>query len=508
MMKKLLRKGLAAAALLFTAVPAAKAATFEGLSDNQEQVRALIDLRPHRSYMLGPDAPVRMMRNRIEQLEDAAADFYGDSTFRDSSSMVSRFATSLAARYTTHRVELAVAANNMQSITTTVVQEGPSGRRYRYFPSDAANGAFMPSTMAIAAPTATNLLTLEVVFSLDADRLSAGKPTAAMKLMGFNSNPSPTELVINTNGILEFNHRDSGGSYVFNWPSTAAVAGGNMVAGTRYGVRVTLNPDNGSGNRIINYYTSTNDGGTWTQLGTANQSSAASSIGTGASYAYWIGTYGGTPSRGIKYYQANVRIGTTQRLILPSRIDLFHHVAGATTGNSELGGSPTIYIGQMAQDAATIQTDGFFTGTGAGDLTTESYRCFVNRWPDFVVIASSHNDDSTANFADWEVRMDAAVTSVTALYPWVPPVIHMTQNPEPADYADGALAFLHNQRQKFIPLYAQKKGRGCAHIFQAFIDLNNPANALSGNVHPSPTGYETWATWWWDCFLSGSNLNN
>lgn len=482
--------------------------TFKNLSDNQTAVRSAIDVKPDRAYLLGPGTPFQMMRTRIEQGESAAADFFGDSTFRDSNGMVSRFASALATRYPTHRVELAQSANNMQSITTTVVQAGPSGPRYRYFPSDAANIAIMPSTMAIAAPTGTNLLTVECVFSLDADRITAGKPSTTMKLVGFNPNPSPTELIINSSGNLEFNHRDAGGSYQFNWPSSAAVAGGNMVAGTRYGVRVTLNPDNGSGQRVINYYTSTNDGATWTQLGTANQTSAASSIGTAATYAYWLGTYGGTPSRGIRYYQSQVRIGTNQRPILPARIDMFHHVAGASNNNSELGGSPTIYIGQIAQDAATIQQDGFFNGAGAGDLPTESYRCFLNRWPDFVVIASSHNDDSLQNFADWEARMDLAVTAVSALYPWPPAIVHSTQNPEPADYADGALSFLHNQRQKFIPLYAQKKGRTCVHPFQAWIDANNSAYSLPANVHPSPAGYVFWGQTFMDCWLIGSNSNN
>lgn len=482
--------------------------TFKNLSDNQTAVRSSIDVKPDRAYLIGSGTEFKMMRTRIEQGEDAAADLFGDSTIRNSSGVAFRFATALAARYPTHRVELATSANNMQSIATTVIQAGPSGLRYRYFPSDAANAPQMPASMAIASPAGTNLLTLECVFSLDADRITAGKPSTTMKLMGFNTNPSPSEFIINSSGVLEFNHRDAGGSYQFNWPSSAAVAGGNMVAGTRYGVRVTLNPDNGSGQRVINYYTSTNDGATWTQLGTANQTSAASSIGTVANHAFWLGTYGGTPSRGIRFYQAQVRIGTNQRPILPARIDLFQHVSGAVTGNTELGGSPTIYIGQIAQDGATIATDGFLTGSGAGDLATESYRCFLNRWPDFAVICSSHNDTGLANFADWETAMDAAVTTVQALYPWKPAIVHMTQNPEPLDYADGALSWQHNQRQKFIPIYTEKKGRTGAHIFQAFVDANNAANSLPGDVHPSPTGYVFWGQSFWDCWLAGSNSNN
>lgn len=472
---------------------------------NQEALLDVLQVKRTRDHLHGTGATFHAFRHRLDDGQDGAGLFISDSTMRAGNAVPKTFADYLAARYPNHRVELRRAANDGSSFTTTVVQAGPLGPRYVYFPLNAAYQAKIPGTLASASPAGTAFLTLEGEVSIDAAGLSAGLPLANIKVVGFGTSTTPTVLELTASGRLEVSWRDSGGVYKNdNFQSSTLVAGGTLVAGTKYALRVTVNPDNGAGAREVKYYTSTDSGATWTQLG-STRGGTTSSFGLEAGSTYWIGSDGGNPTDYVRHYQAQVRIGTSQVPILPARMDLYAHASGQTTNTSELGGSPTIFIDQVAQDGATLITGGFFSGSGAGDFTTEAYRSMVNHFPDWICINTSHNDEVCNLPVDWETQMDAAVTAIYGIFPYDPPIIHTTQNPEPLDYADGALPRQHNQRQSWIINYAAKKGRDCVDIYQAFRDANDSSNSIPGDVHPSSAGYLLWGRTFWNCFLDGTN---
>lgn len=495
---------LLASWLAFTAAVSAQLPLED--EDNQAAVLDALQVKRTRDYLSGTGATLKALRQRLDDGQDGAAFFIGDSTFRDGNGLPKTFADYLAVRYPNHRVELRRAANDGSSFTTTVVQAGPLGPRYRYFPLNSAYQVKLPGTMASASPAGTAFLTLEGEISIEAGGLSAGLPLTNIKVVGFGTSTTPTVLELTSTGRLEVSWRDSGGVYKNdNFQSSALVAGGTLVAGTKYALRVTVNPDNGSSAREVKYYTSTDSGATWTQLG-STRGGTASSFGLEAGSSYWFGSDGGNPADYVKHYRAQVRIGTSQVPILPERVDIYIHSSGQTANASELGGSPTIYIDQVAQDGATLLDGGFFNGSGAEDFTTEAYRSMVNHLPDFICINTSHNDETDCTLPqDWETRMDAAVTAILGVFPYDPPIVHTTQNPEPLDYADGGLSRQHNQRQSWILAYAAKKGRDCTDIYRAFRDVDDAANSIPGNVHPTSNGYALWGRIFWECFLNGTN---
>lgn len=438
-------------------------------------------------YHTGPTGALHDFRARIERGEDAGAGFVGDSLFFASNGLPTNFSADLAAQYgATHRVELFQAAGNMQSITRTVVQAGPSGRRYRGFSAGTTIGGTLGLSMARADMDGSAAVSFEAEISLSADSLNgSGWPDVGQWMVGQGSTGNRNAFYLNPTGVLGVLVTKSGGASTTSLQSSAAVPAMTADVPVRY--RVDFVADNGS-NATARFYWSTDQGATWTEVGTVRTAAQASVARDGAS-AYWIGLpFGQATGLDFKIYHAQVKIGTTRDPILPERLDIWSVDAGQTAGTPVLGGSPTIYIDQAAQNGATLMTNGFFTGAGAGDFPTEAYRCWTDHKPDFVVIRSSHNDTGVSP-ADWETYMDSAVTAVLARYAYDPPILHMTQNPESTSGSGAELGAQHNRRQGDIVLYALKKGRGCADIYRAFIDANNVSYLSGDGVHPSSEGY-------------------
>jgi len=437
-------------------------------------------------YHTGPTDALHNFRVRADRGEDVAAGFVGDSLFFASNGLPTNFAADMAVRYPTHRVELFQAASNMQSITRTVVSEGPSGRRYRGFAASTTIGGTMGLNMARADMDGAAAVEFEGEISLAAGSLNgSGWPNVGQWIVGQGTTGNRNAFYLNPTGVLGVLVTKTGGASTTSLQSSATVPAMTADVPVRY--RVYFVANNGS-NATANFYYSTDLGVTWTEVGT-QRTAAAASVARDGSSAYWIGTpFGQATGLEFKIYHAQVRIGTTRDPILPERISLWSVDDGQTSGTPSLGGSPTIYIDQAAQNGATLKTNGFFTGAGAGDFPTEAYRCWTDHKPEFVVIRSSHNDTGVSP-ADWETYMDSAVTAVLARYAYDPPILQMTQNPESTSGSGAELAAQHNRRQGDIVTYALKKGRGCVDIYKAFVDANNASYISGDGVHPSSGGY-------------------
>lgn len=440
-------------------------------------------------YMGGTDAAaLHNLKASLKRGEDGAAVFVGDSTYRDAAALPYQFATALANEYPTHRVILEQAASNMQTVTTTVVQAGPSGERYIEFDADATAGVWMSPIMQRLSLDGKTGFRVEVGFSLPAGSLNgSGWPSTTAEMTGFGSAGNRSIFYMTSAGILTVQGQGAAAGFA-NITASAAIPA--MVADTRVDFRVDFTATNGA-NSLATFYRSTDGGETWAMVGTADRTGTAIVL-THPATSYYLGSRLGAPSvASLRFYRCQWYSTTTTPVpVIPERIDEWFPVVGYTPPVTTIGGSPTIYITQAAQDGATLAANGFFTGSGAGDLATEAYRCMRDHLPSFVSINTSHNDGDIRS-VDWETFMDAHVTVLNNWFLRDPVILHTTQNPENAT-AGSEIMRQHRQRQKDILIYASKKGRGCTDIYQAWLDANNSAYDQVDNVHPSGAGYVFW----------------
>ena len=174
-----------------------------------------------------------------------------------------------------------------------------TGSNYLYLPGVASNNASTPDAAALQI---TGDIDLRVKVAMD-DWTPSAVSTLIGRFAGSTTTGSYT-FYLTTAGLLGFYHINSSGGAT-NRVST--VATGFSDGATKW-VRVTLDVDNGSTQNEVKFFTS-NDGVTWTQLGTTV--TLAGVINTNAgSVPVLVGTYNSTfePSRG-KFFRAQVLNG-------------------------------------------------------------------------------------------------------------------------------------------------------------------------------------------------------
>lgn len=142
-----------------------------------------------------------------------------------------------------------------------------------------------------------------------------------------------------TTGKLEFDWFDAAGNSLFILSSVAP----GFTNGTAHWIRVTLDVDDGAGNRVGKFYTS-EDGVTWTQLGTTTTTAGTTDIRDG-SVDLTISNSSGNLATG-KVYRAQIYNGIAGTLAVdfdPSRASPFASSFVAVTGETwtiNTSGSP------------------------------------------------------------------------------------------------------------------------------------------------------------------------
>lgn len=465
-----------------------------------EAARSSLGTTPQRKYLLGPDTAFRAFRGQLDMGFDAAIGFIGDSTFVPADALPVQFADALAERYPNAQIELRRAAQtDPWGITTTIVQAGADGRRYRYFGTGATYGLQMPATMLRETITGATKISFETEVALDAPLLTNGVPSTEVSMMGIGSAGACTNFYLASNGYLVLRVEVSSGVSI-NAVSAIPLPNGTFTAGVPLKLRVDFDADNGA-NRVATFYTAPAGSEAWVQFSTPI-TSTVTTIYTGEQF-FWMGSPGLTATDGVKFYHAQLLLGTKRDPVFPYRIDMWTYGNGQVTGLSTIGGSQTIYLDDFSQNGASIAANGFFSGSGAGDFPTEAYRSYRDHAPTLIILNTGHNDFGMSAVAR-ETNLDAAVTAILARSAYGPLIVHTTQNPEPADLGQG-LSYHFNRSQTETVCYSYKKGRCCIGVHFAFEDQDNPDDLIPGNVHPSESGNDLWFRVTWDCFLSGSN---
>ncbi|MEY3898669.1 MAG: hypothetical protein RLZZ214_4191, partial [Verrucomicrobiota bacterium] len=385
-----------------------------------------------RPYVSGSNGGMRAFRSRLDRGQSAACLIISDSTGVPSNSWPYLFSNSLATRYPAARVLRRVTDYTTgASATTTVVQAGTTRQHWEYGPTVTTNGAYCLNDN-FRTQLGGRYLGIEVEMAPTSDAaLSGGYPTDNVGMAGYGTGSVLGWLELSTTGRLSAYWSDGSGFQSVS--STNGQPVPQLVVGTYVRYRVLIDTDNGS-TRSIQFHYSTNNGDTWTQVGSTltPARSASPNVSATTTQSVFIGRSNTVNAKvGYRYSHMQLMTGANYEPILPERIDAFTLSGGVVSGSPTLGGNPTIFVDIVAVNAASILASGYFGAT----LPTHAWNLLRDRWHDFVAISSSHNDTGLEG-GFLASRMNALRALVAGRGPasYVPNFIHITQNPETSPY--------------------------------------------------------------------------
>lgn len=168
-------------------------------------------------------------------------------------------------------------------------------------------------------------------------------------------------LTIDTTGVLVFRWSNDGTAAL----SASSTAATGFTDGTTHWIRATLDVDNGAAGKTVTFYTS-EDGATWTQLGTAVTTGGTTSIFASTAVLEIGSSTGGTASLFAgKFFRGEVRSGVGGTAVAsPIAVAASGTVTDATPRTWTLNG--TAYVSSHTVHGAQAYLQVFsFTGTDA-----------------------------------------------------------------------------------------------------------------------------------------------
>lgn len=296
---------------------------------------------------------------------------------------------------------------------------------------------------------------------------------------------------------------NSTGNLVFRWSPTGLIA--NLitrtstvvvpgVTGTPLWCGVDVNLNNGSGQYVITFYTST-DGHNWTPLGTPFTTTGSTSIfQTGNRYELGSRTNGGVELFAGDILGVQARIGGMYGpTFLPTQPDQWYPDA---TGVRLSNYAPTLTI-----------VNGSWQGKGLDQFDDPTnLPLMVPHYPYLAVIVNTAHNDPNYLGRNLTDKWDAVMARILRRAPDAEVAV-LTQNPRVASL--GALyATDHEQRISQIASYARNRGFGVIDTYQEFLDQPDfatdpsryidPAGNPYGGVHPKGDGVNLQAQKIWD----------
>jgi hypothetical protein len=215
------------------------------------------------------------------------------------------------------------------------------GENYVYLPGVAGNNLSVPDENALDI---TGDIDVRVQVALD-DWTPASQPTLLAKWGNDNNNRS-WDLDVTTGGALIFYWSTNGTSAN---SQTSSVAAG-ITDGTVKWVRATLDVDNGASGHDVKFFTS-DDGVTWTQLGSTRTGAGVTSIFSGTAIVSAGVTQGGTGLALGKFYRAQVLDGINGKPVLD--VDCSQITSGSATSFQALTGQ-TVTISRSTSGRKSV----------------------------------------------------------------------------------------------------------------------------------------------------------
>lgn len=395
-----------------------------------------------------------------------------DSTGNDTTDWPYILGQRIAASYPGFTVDHMLWSDATQTYAApTRLQLGTAGGRYL----DCANGtyaAILDPATSVGPTTSTTIIDVRVKCSL-----SSWTPAAQQYLVMLDKGAAPYigwRFYVSTNGKLGFLW-STDGTAAFSEAST--VATGFAADAIRW-VRCLFQPNDGGGNRVTKFYTST-DGATWTQLGTTVTTAGATSVYNPLpTYGYQLGGVNSGPAIYTKLYAVDVRDGDTGPSIIPILPDLW---SPASLGTPQpIVGAPVLTIVNGAHPGANIAYLGNATRLPK----------MVPQYGQVVTFLSDSHNEGWITSSSWGTLLKTWVDQVRTKLPGSG-ICLMTQNPE----TTGALLNRVHSIRRYNILALKSAGYDVLDIWQQFIDAGFPGSLMTDSVHPNLAGSTLWASY-------------
>lgn len=401
----------------------------------------------------------------IDGTRSAAVQVLSDSTLNDPTDGAYRLAEALAKDWPGWTVQHRLFSDATQAYGAPVtIQTGTAGARML----DCSTGT---TTRRLDASVSAHL-----TGSIDV-RLRVSLPTwrpAVQVNFGGRSGAAGTRgwyCYLNPAGILGF-------AYSTDGTAVAVMAAGAAISpavDSPVWLRWVFTPNDGAGNRVAKFYTST-DGLTWTQTGaTVTTLGAVALFNPGLGFEVG-GVAAGVGNAGLRVYEVEYRDGENGPSVVPALPDLWPPY-NATAAQPV--GAPVLTIVNASVAGATLA---YHSAAGRLAKTCHDYGQLV------ALIGSSHNEGLGLG-RSWVSQLDTFRSAVESALPGVP-LIWTTQNPQTTA---ATWHREHAKRRLDLIGYARQKGAGLIDTAAAFTAAAGWADSLmADSVHPNAIGADLW----------------
>ncbi len=420
-----------------------------------------------------PGGPLFALNTALREGLTTGIQILSDSTGNDTTDWPYILAQQIAASYPNFTVDHLLWSDATQTYAApTRIQTGTAGERYL----DCASGTYATVT---DKATATGLSTTTTVLDVRAKvSLTSWTPAARQYLIMLDSGAAPTigwRLYIEPSGVIGLLWSSDGTAAN---AVTSTVSTGFAANAIRW-VRCLFQPNDGSGNRVTKFYSST-DGATWTQLGTTVTTAGATTIYNPLPTAgYQIGGVNNGPAIYTKIYAIDIRDGDTGPSIFPIVPDLWSPYGVGTAAN--IVGAPVLTIVNGSHPGANIAYLGNATRLPKMLPQYGQAVCFTS---------DSHNESWTTGGAWATVYKgwtDAIKTKLANAA-----IVAMAQNPE----TSAAIYYnVHARRRLDLLGFRTTQGLEVMDIYKVFINAGFPGSLMADSVHPNLSGGTLWATY-------------
>jgi hypothetical protein len=436
-------------------------------------LQAALDSKdPARKYLHGNQAITDALKTTLDAGLDAGFGIITDSTGNANDEWIYLAAADIAAAHPNHRVLYRLWNDTTKKYDLTTIQSGIGGDRHINFPTGSTFGYYMPASNMLET-FAGNDLEIQAEFSL-----STGHGSAYLILLSWGSGNGrgwlemdPTTKVCNLNWS-----EDASGTTLRTATSTAGIP--SFVLDQKYTVKATLDINDGSGNRVVKFWYSTNSGSTWTQLGSTITVATVTTTFWDGTNALLINSRGSAPVGGAKFYRVQIYKGIDGQPLLSERIDLWQRNTSGGGNTASLAGAPVLHIDNIAN-----------SGWGLNShltLQTAPQTAYIERGRLFWAISSSHNDTGMS-FGEWGRKADELMAIVRTKSVDDPPIVLITQNPQ-----NGVAVFKESHNNRCVQTLRVGSARGwpvidANGVWRDYGDYSALINAADG-IHPLAAG--------------------
>jgi hypothetical protein len=427
----------------------------------------------------GPKQTIAQLGKSIAML------FVGDTTVRSSTGSVVQFAAALAddssnsgytirTRQTSNGTFPAVLTWSMGQ--PTVIQTGTGGERYATM---TGSGGLSLSGVNFVRTSSDIDIRIKVAASGWVGAQDY-RQTLVSQRGGTGSYAFAFYLV---NNLIRFDHSPDGTTEL-----SSAVTNPGLTNGTAYWLRATLDADNGSGGFTKRFYQS-NDGTTWTQIGSDQVVPTGPTSIYATNYAWDIGSRGAgtsaTLNSGSKIFEVDIRDGFEDGqglTIAPTLPDQWEPTA---SGVATFSGAPIIDIWNCGVSAITMRKQYEYR-----DMLRPRINALV------TVVSVGHNDGNQISPDYWKT-WDLFLNDIQSRNP-ITTILLTAENPRvPGTGTTNEDILANAYRGRLLEAIARRRGHGFIDVYQLFQEkfaagTTTSTLIASDGAYPTPAGYTIW----------------